>query len=300
MTLSPIRGIRIKLRRGTAAEWAAMDTVLDAGEPGLDMTSWRVKFGDGVTPWSGIPFPPGAPVYWLAIIDKPSTFPPSAHTHSESDITGLVADLAGKAAVSHVHVISDITGLTAVLLGKSDVGHTHAQADITGLVAALAGKSDVGHTHAWADITGKPTTFPPSTHSHVISDVTGLQAALDALRAIALSTPTRAIGTAFQPHATKNTLVSYSVRTQATNPLLAGNSRAQVRLLSDASNPPTTERCRVAADSAVGLAVAIQITTGNEATLQYLVPAGHYVLLSQTTTGTGAASIVAQVEEVLG
>lgn len=114
------------------------------------------------------------------------------------------------------------------------------------------------------------------------------------------STPARVIGTAFQPNASKAVKCSYTVRTQVTNPLLVGTSRAEVKLLSDASNPPMTERARVAAESGVGITVTIALTTANEASLDYIVPPGHYVRLVSTVTGTGATSIVAQTEETLG
>lgn len=120
------------------------------------------------------------------------------------------------------------------------------------------------------------------------------------LGAVVPATPIRVLGTPFQPSATKAVLVSYSVRTVVTNPLLAGTSTASVVLLSDANNPPTTERCRVAADSSVGLAVSIALTTSNTAALTYLVPAGHYVRLVSTVTGTGMTAIISQTEEALG
>jgi hypothetical protein len=44
-----------------------------------------------------------------------------SHTHAESEITGLVTDLAGKAAVSHGHVQSDVTGLVSALAAKADL-----------------------------------------------------------------------------------------------------------------------------------------------------------------------------------
>lgn len=119
----------------------------------------------------------------------------------------------------------------------------------------------------------------------------------------ALATPavsTRTLGVAFQPHATKPVFVSYSVKTQVTNPLLAGASTATVTLLSDAANPPTTERARDEASSSVGLAVSVALTTSNTAPLTYIVPAGHYVKLVSTVVGTGSTAIASQVEEVLG
>lgn len=114
------------------------------------------------------------------------------------------------------------------------------------------------------------------------------------------ATPTRAFGSAFRPNADKAVAVSYSVKTQVTNPLVAGNSTATVRILSDAANPPTTERGRCEAVSGVGLAVTIALTTANTAVLSYIVPPGHYVLLTSAGTGTFANSIAAQTETTLG
>jgi len=95
-------------------------------------------------------------------------------------------------------------------------------------------------------------------------------------------------------------LCIYSIKTQVTNPLLVGTSTATVKLLSDAATTPTTERARAEATSGVGITVTIALTTSNTATLSYICPAGHYVLLSSAVAGTGATSIVAQSEVVLG
>lgn len=46
-------------------------------------------------------------------------FPPAAHTHPQSEITGLTTALAGKANASHTHPQSDITGLTSDLAAKA-------------------------------------------------------------------------------------------------------------------------------------------------------------------------------------
>lgn len=80
---------------------------------------------------------------WADITGKPSTFPPSSHTHPQSEITGLEAALAGKAASTHSHIIGDVTGLQSALDGKAASSHTHAQSDVTGLTSALALKADL-------------------------------------------------------------------------------------------------------------------------------------------------------------
>jgi hypothetical protein len=46
---------------------------------------------------------------WAGITGKPSTFAPSAHTHAQSEITGLVTALAGKSDTGHTHTAADVT-----------------------------------------------------------------------------------------------------------------------------------------------------------------------------------------------
>lgn len=48
--------VSIKLRRGTAAEWTSADPVLADGEPGLETDTNKLKFGDGTTIWSLLPY----------------------------------------------------------------------------------------------------------------------------------------------------------------------------------------------------------------------------------------------------
>lgn len=44
----------IRIRSGTAAEWAASDPVLDEDEIGFDKTNLQFRVGDGVTAWSSL------------------------------------------------------------------------------------------------------------------------------------------------------------------------------------------------------------------------------------------------------
>lgn len=111
---------------------------------------------------------------------------------------------------------------------------------------------------------------------------------------------TRTLNSTFQPNTTKHTLCIYTIKTSTTNPLLVGTSTASVVLFSDAATTPTIERCRVEASSGVGLTVTVALTTSNTAVLTYMVPAGHYVKLTSTITGTGTATIVSQTEITLG
>jgi uncharacterized ParB-like nuclease family protein len=44
----------IKMRRGTAAAWTAANTVLAAGEAGLETDTGKLKYGNGVTAWNAL------------------------------------------------------------------------------------------------------------------------------------------------------------------------------------------------------------------------------------------------------
>ena len=48
--------IKIKIRRDTTSNWAAVDPVLELGELGADMTKHGLKVGDGSSKWSALPF----------------------------------------------------------------------------------------------------------------------------------------------------------------------------------------------------------------------------------------------------
>lgn len=60
----------IQLRRGTAAQWAAADTVLASGEVGVETDTGYLKVGNGVDPWNVRPYqqgPPGPSAYTVAV-----------------------------------------------------------------------------------------------------------------------------------------------------------------------------------------------------------------------------------------
>lgn len=89
-------------------------------------------------------------VTWASISGKPSDFTPSAHTHAQSEITGLVAALAGKAAAVHDHDdrYYQEGEVDTLLAGKANSSHTHSIANVTGLQTALDGKGSVASVSA--------------------------------------------------------------------------------------------------------------------------------------------------------
>lgn len=81
---------------------------------------------------------------WNAIGDKPSTFTPSSHTHTKSQITDFPSSMPA-----------------------SDV---YAWA-----------KAPSKPSYSWSEVTNKPSTFTPSSHTHPLSGISDLQAPWDAL-----------------------------------------------------------------------------------------------------------------------
>jgi hypothetical protein len=148
----------IKLRRGTASQWTTANPTLAAGEVGIETDTNKFKFGNGSTAWTSLAYgvasaSGGTTVEWTDVLNKPSTFTPSSHTHAISDVTSLQTSLDGKAATSHSHAISDVTSLQTSLDGKAATSHTHAISDTTGLQTALDGKAATSHTHTISQIT---------------------------------------------------------------------------------------------------------------------------------------------------
>ena len=52
--------VQIQLRHDTAANWAMVNPLLAVGEVGVETDTSKVKLGNGVTPWNGLPYGLGA------------------------------------------------------------------------------------------------------------------------------------------------------------------------------------------------------------------------------------------------
>lgn len=112
----------------------------------------------------------------------------ASKTFAESQITGLVADLAGKAASSHAHAESDITGLVADLAAKEAAANK----------GAVNGYAPLD-TSAKVPVSNLPTGLAPgvhaSTHASGGSDpVPGMSGIFDDVVAAAAVTVTVAAG----------------------------------------------------------------------------------------------------------
>ena len=106
---------------------------------------------------------------WNELTDKPPTFPPSTHSHSVAQVTGLQTALDGKAPVSHTHTADKISDSTPV--GRSVITAADAAAARAALGAgtsnlALGATSSTAkagdYQPTWSQVTGKPATFAPT------------------------------------------------------------------------------------------------------------------------------------------
>lgn len=164
---------------------------------------WRL--GDNLTTWTE--FKSGASS-WDELSGKPSTFAPSSHTHTASQITDFSSAVAAAAPpttdaslltsgtlsasrlpasvvlttdsrlsdsrtpTAHSHAVADVTGLQTALDGKQAAG-SYAAASHTHTAGQVSGLATVATTGSYADLTNKPT-IPAAVTSLPAASITGL------------------------------------------------------------------------------------------------------------------------------
>ena len=128
---------------------------------------------------------------WNSISGKPSTFTPSSHTHTKSQITDFPSSMPAsdvyawaKAPSKPSYSWSEITSKPSTFTPSS---HTHPLSGISDLQASwdallkAAPSAYVTRWPSWSEVTSKPSTFTPSSHTHPLSGISDLQAPWDAL-----------------------------------------------------------------------------------------------------------------------
>lgn len=131
---------------------------------------------------------------WDNVQNKPSTFPPSTHTHAIADVTGLQTALDGKQPVGDYATNTALTQGLAGKLGKTQKAASATLADratvadsaTTATTATKATQdasgNDIPSTYATkSEVTSGLAGKAPTTHTHTIANVTDLQAKLDEL-----------------------------------------------------------------------------------------------------------------------
>lgn len=109
---------------------------------------------------------------WGSITGKPTSYPPSGHTHDDRYYTEAEIDqkLKGTSASGHTHAWGEITGKPSTFPPSA---HKHVKADISDFPASMPAsdvstwaKAATKPSYAWSEITGKPSTFTPVSHTH--------------------------------------------------------------------------------------------------------------------------------------
>lgn len=114
------------------------------------------------------------------------------------------------------------------------------------------------------------------------------------------TSPARSLNSNFTPSTTRIVMGVYSISCSVTNPLLAGNSTLTAYLEYSTNGGSTWNTLTQNGNSSsVGVAVAIQITNGQTATLSGVIPANALARIRTTTSGTASATLVAQHELTL-
>lgn len=133
---------------------------------------------------------------WAGITGKPATFAPSAHTHPQSEVTNLTADLAAKAPLASPAFTGTPTGITKAHVGLGNVDNTSdaakpvstAQQTALNLKANLASPAFTGTPTAPTQAAGNDTTRLATTAfvQAAVQGILGLAPAdLDTLAEIA-------------------------------------------------------------------------------------------------------------------
>lgn len=127
--------VKFQLRRDTAANWTSVNPTLGPGEPALETDTLLVKYGDGVTAWTSLPY---------AAIDLPAVLEAYAGGDMPSSFTLSIVDSASAAAwrtaigaQESSARLTDLGGVTPI----SDGAHTVGGITITtaaGLITSIA------------------------------------------------------------------------------------------------------------------------------------------------------------------
>jgi len=127
--------VKIQLRRDTAANWTAANTVLALGEPGVETDTLKVKVGDGITAWTSLAY---------------------SISYNFNDLNNKPTTLAG-------YGITDALTLSGISVGAEDPASGDgaiAYDNTTGVLTYTPPDTSTFLTSvAYSDLTSTPTTL---------------------------------------------------------------------------------------------------------------------------------------------
>ena len=97
----------------TRSQWAAINPVLLAGEPGIESDTENLKIGDGRTTWSGLPYFAN-PGYWGSFWDSTSQVAALANTAYAIKLRDVDTASRGVKIISNERITFDHPGIYSI------------------------------------------------------------------------------------------------------------------------------------------------------------------------------------------
>ena len=97
----------------TRSQWATLNPVLLAGEPGLESDTSNLKIGNGRSPWSSLPYH-GCPGYWGSFWDSTSQVAALANTAYAIKLRQTDASSRGIRIISNERITVDHAGIYSI------------------------------------------------------------------------------------------------------------------------------------------------------------------------------------------
>lgn len=136
--------VTFELRRDTAADWAAKNTILLQAEPGLETDTGLFKVGDGVTAWSSLPYlipstQRGA-VNGVATLDGTGKVPSSQLPAT----AGAVTSVDGRTGVVVLSDLYDAAGAASTAGAAAVASSVQRASNLSDLVNATSARGNLG------------------------------------------------------------------------------------------------------------------------------------------------------------
>ena len=97
----------------TRNQWAALNPVVLAGEPGIESETENLKIGDGRTAWSGLPYF-GNPGYWGSFWDETSQVATLVNTAYAIKLRQIDTTSRGTKIISNERITFDHPGIYSI------------------------------------------------------------------------------------------------------------------------------------------------------------------------------------------
>ena len=238
------------------------------------------KLGNNLTTWTEF----AVSSDWATLSGKPSTFPPSSHTHTASSITDFASAVAAAAPPT-----TDASLLTSGTLSASRLP---ASVVLTSDSRLSDARTPVAHSHAISDVSGLQSALnakatPADVTTAVAAVVNASPASLDTLAELAAALNNDA---SFSATITNALAAKAPIASPTFTGTVSGITKSMVGLGSvdntaDAAKPVST--AQAAADSAVASAAASDATAKANTAQAYAIQRANHTGTQEIGTVSG-------------